>query len=80
MPLRDEAAHQKTEQRFNGIEPGSVREKRLATGRDGPSNHDERNPDVGSQLLADEPRRQLRREERDQEDLFWQHKQSGSGF
>lgn len=67
--LRDEPSHEEAEESLDGVESGFVREKGLATSCNGPPDHDARDPDVGTKLLADESARKFSREEADQEDL-----------
>lgn len=66
--IGDETAHEQAEQGLDGVESGTVLEKCLRTGGDRPADHDERNPPIGTELLADETAGQLGRQKRGKED------------
>lgn len=67
--LRDESTHQQAEKCLERIEACLVLEEGLRTGDEGPGANQERNPSIGTELLANQAARKLSREEAQEEDL-----------
>lgn len=70
MSLRNEPSHEETEEGFDGIVAGSVRQESLGTSGDGPADHDGWDPHVGAEFLADKTAGKFCCEETDEEDLL----------
>lgn len=63
----DKPAHQQAQQGLDGVETSFVLEEGLRTGRDRPTDHDEGNPSIGAELLANKTTGEFGREEGSEE-------------
>lgn len=69
MNIRNETTHKQTQKRLNRIEARLILDESLRTSHERPAANQERNPSIGTKLLADQPAGKFSRKKAQEKDL-----------